>query len=51
VPLRFHARSSRHKTENAVAFRFRQRHGQGVPLAEPPTEARRRIKQFLEMSG
>jgi hypothetical protein len=37
--------------ENAVALRFRQRHGEVVPLAEPPTEARKRIMQLLEMSG
>jgi hypothetical protein len=37
--------------ENAVALRFRQQHGEVVPLAEPPTEACRRIKQLLEMSG
>jgi hypothetical protein len=37
--------------ENAVALRFRQRHGEVVLLAEPPTEARRRITQLLEMLG
>jgi len=37
--------------ENAVALRFRQRHGEVVPLAEPLTEARRRITQLLEMLG
>jgi hypothetical protein len=55
VPLWLHARSSRLNMENAIALRFRQRHGGGrcvpapfqpslrlhftFPLAEPLTEA------------
>jgi hypothetical protein len=34
--------------DNAVALGFRQRHGEVVPLAEPPTEARRQITGCLK---
>jgi hypothetical protein len=37
--------------DNAVALRFRQLHGEVVPPAEPPTKARRRITQLLEIFG